>query len=104
MQAIDNGAMMLEISSKLFLWNPDTMTFIGEASELEHEMADQGHTQLDYQSGQWGFHMKSHRTGRSLWFRRDCEHRDSDGDLTYVEFHAWDCVLQLWLTLKVFND
>jgi hypothetical protein len=95
---------MLEITSKLFTWNPKTMTFSGEASELDHEMERLGHHRLDYQSGQWGFHMKSHRTGRSLWFRREREHRDSELELTHVEFVAWNPTTSTWLTLMVFND
>ena len=57
---------MLEINSRLFSWNPESRSFAGEASELEHEMGRQGWRRLDYRGGQWGFHMRSHRTGRLL--------------------------------------
>ena len=95
---------MLEISSKMFSWNPESLSFAGEASELEHEMGRQGWRRLDYRGGQWGFHMRSHRTGRLLWFQRKEEHRDAEGELTHVEFRAdiWNAGRQL--KLMVFND
>ena len=96
--------MHLEISSDHFTWNPETRGFAGEASELEHEIKRQGRDRLDYQGGQWGFHMRSKRTGRSVWFRRVQEHRDAEGDLTHVEFHAWCEPSREWIKLMVFND
>ena len=95
--------MALDISSEHFTWNPETRTFAGEASELEHEMQRQGHSRLDYQGGQWGFHMRSQRTGRMLWFQRVQEHRDAEGDLTHVEFHAHLTPAAV-IKLMVFND
>jgi hypothetical protein len=94
---------MLTISSRLFTWNPETGCFSGEASELEHELARQGWTRLDYRAGQWGFHMRSHRTGRSLWFQRRAEERDREGELTAVVFHA-NLGPGQPLILRVFND
>ena len=94
---------MLEISSKMFSWNPESLSFAGEASELEHEMGRQGQRRLDYRDGQWGFHMRSHRTGRLLWFQRKEEHRDAEGELTHVEFRA-HLGAGRQLTLMVFND
>jgi hypothetical protein len=94
---------MLEISSRLFTWDSRSDTFSGEASELEGELARQGWTRLDYRGGQWGFHMRSHRTGRLLWFQRAGEHRDAEGDLLHVEFRA-HLAPGRQLTLQVFND
>ena len=94
---------MLEISSRLFHWNPDRWMFTGEASELEGELARLGHRRLDYVGGQWGFHMRSHRTRRLLWFRRACESRDADGDVQWVDFHA-SLTAGEPLVLRVFND
>lgn len=94
---------MLEISSRLFTWNHGTGTFAGEASELEGELARLGWTRLDYRGGQWGFHMRSHRTGNLLWFQREIEHRDAEGDLTHVEFRA-NLAPGQWIKLVVFND
>jgi hypothetical protein len=107
--AANTGAVVmpsttLEISSKHFTWNAATRTFSGEASELEHLMLEQGRDRLDYQSGRWGFHMLSERTGRTVWFRRVMEHRDAEGDITHVEFHAWCEPSREWLKLVVFND
>lgn len=96
--------MHLMINSDCFIWNSETRTFSAEASELDHEMRRLGHCRLDYQSGQWGFHMRSKRTGRSVWFRRVREHRDGEGDLTHVEFHAWCEPSREWIKLMVFND
>jgi hypothetical protein len=94
---------MLEIGSEHFTWDPGSQSFAGESSELEHELARQGHDRLDYRGGQWGFHMRSQRTGRLMWFQRAIEHRDADGDLTHVEFHA--CLEPgRRIRLLVFND
>lgn len=94
---------MLEISSLMFTWNGETDTFSGEASTLEAELERQGWRRLDYRGGQWGFHMRSHRTGRHLWFQRHQEHRDSEGELTHVEFQAHLAPGRM-LRLLVFND
>ena len=94
---------MLEISSNLFTWIPESDTFSGEASLLEHELVRQGWGRLDYRGGQWGFHMRSSRTGRLLWFQREGEHRDAEGDLVHVEFRA-HLAPGRQLTLQVFND
>ena len=96
--------MQLTISSDHFTWNPETRTFAGEASELEHEMRRQKKTKLDYQRGQLGFHMVSKRTGRMVWFYRVKEHRDAEGEVTYVEFRGWCGTSMEWLVLKLFND
>lgn len=94
---------MLVIDSNLFTWLPDNISFVGDASVLEHEMQRQGVRRLDYVGAQWGFHMKSVRTGRTLWFRRIQEHVDADGDLKYVEFEAQLTPVRP-IKLKVFND
>lgn len=94
---------MLEISSRLFTWDPATQGFAGEASCLEHELARQGWRRLDYRGGQWGFHMRSHRTGRLLWFQRVGEQRDREGELVHVEFSAQLPPGRV-LRLQVFND
>ena len=94
---------MLEISSRLFHWNPDRWMFTGESAELEHELARQGWTRLDYRAGQWGFHMRSHRTRRLLWFQRISEHRDREDELQWVDFHA-SLTADQPLVLRVFND
>ena len=94
---------MLEISSQLFTWDPKTQTFAGEASCLEHELERQGWRRLDYRGGQWGFHMRSHRSGRLLWFQRHQEHRDPEGELTLVEFQGHLAPGQV-IRLLVFND
>ena len=94
---------MLEISSQLFTWDPNTQTFAGEASCLEHELERQGWRRLDYRGGQWGFRMRSHRTGRILWFQRMTEHRDAEGELVSVEYRA-NLAPGRWLELQVFND
>jgi hypothetical protein len=96
--------MALEISSDHFTWDPGTRTFACEASELEHEMGKQGRYWLNYQGWQWGFHMQSKRTGRSVWFRRVQDHRDAEGDLTHVEFRAWCEPSMECIKLMVFND
>ena len=94
---------MLTINSDRFTWNPGFQCFAGEASDLEAELTRQGRDQLDYQGGQWGFHMRSQRTGRVLWFQRVREHRDADGELTDVEFMAHLTSARI-IQLKVFND
>ena len=94
---------MLIITSQHFSWNPATQCFAGEASELEAEMLRQGATRLDHRTGQWGFHMRSHRTGQLLWFRRATEHRDADGDIVHVEFSA-NLATGKTIKLLVFND
>lgn len=94
---------MLEISSRLFAWNGEAMSFTGEASGLELELARQGWQRLDYRGGQWGFHMRSHRTGRLLWFRRMGEHRDAGGELVEVEFRA-NLAPGRHIALRVLND
>lgn len=94
---------MLEISSQLFSWDASSDTFTGEASELEGELERQGWRRLDYRGGQWGFHMRSHRTGRILWFQRGLEHRDPEGELVHVEFRA-HLTPGRQLVLRVFND
>ena len=93
----------LEISSRLFTYNKQDNTFSGDASTLEHELARQGWTRLDYCAGQWGFHMRSHRTGRVLWFQRVQEHHNVQGELTHVEFHA-SLTVGTQLKLMVVND
>lgn len=100
----EDRRLRLIISSEMFSWDGKDRTFTGEASELEHEMRRLGHDRLEYASGQWGFHMRSQRTSRTVWFRRTMEHRDREGDLTHVEFAAWCDTTREWLKLLVFND
>lgn len=94
---------MLEISSELFVWDSNQYQFTGEASVLECELSRQGHVRLDYRNGEWGFHMRSQRTGRTLWFKRESETRDQEGELVYVKFRARKSVND-YITLLVFND
>jgi hypothetical protein len=94
---------MLIITSDLFSWNPATQCFAGEASELEAELLRQGRDRLDYRDGQWGFHMRSQRSGQVLWFQRVGEHRDAEGELTHVEFVA-NLSPAMRIQLMVFND
>lgn len=94
--------MNLVLSSKLFTWTPlpdnkFSGTFTAEASELESVI---GRSRLDYQNGEWGFYMQSHRTGQNLWFKRTKEYVDADGDLVLVEFWSKNPSLKL----LVFND
>ncbi len=89
------------LPSGLFTWLRESASFVGEASTLEHELERLGWRRLNYQQGEWGFHMRSDRTGDLVWFRRERENRDADNDLVSVEFVA-DHPTAVRLT--VFND
>jgi hypothetical protein len=89
------------IGSEQFTWSPETRSFVGEASELEGQLAQNGWDRLNYQKGEWGFHMRSQRTGKLVWFKRDHEVRDAENDLVSVEFVADH---HMAIKLTVFND
>jgi len=90
------------VGSEHFTWSRDTNSFVGEAAELEGLLAANGWTRLNYQKGEWGFHMRSQRTGALVWFRRDREVRDPhENELLAVEFAADHATN---VTLTVIND
>lgn len=91
----------LVISSKFFTWHKDRNQFTSDASCLEAEMDRLGFGRLNYEQGKWGFHMKSARTGRTMFFERVREQRDTDGDLQAAEFVAKEMPN---LRVIVFND
>ena len=91
----------LVIGSEFFTWHKDTQRFTSDASCLEAEMQRLGFARLNYEYGKWGFHMKSVRTGRELFFVRTREQRDTDGDLQAVEFVASELPQ---VRVIVFND
>lgn len=76
----------LILSSKWFSWDKHARTFVTEASRLEHEMQLLGFDRLNYENGEWGFHMKSVRTQAVIWFKRDHEQRGQDGELQAIVF------------------
>jgi hypothetical protein len=97
-QSTERVMNRLVISSKLFHWHRGIREFSTEASCLEHEMIRQGRraNQLERRRGsalveaqEWGFWMKSHKTGREVWFMFIQEHR-RQGELLSVEFRAAD--------------
>ena len=79
----------LVIESKLFNWHPAIKEFSAEASVLEHELARLGQRRLQWRNGEWGFFMKSHRTGKQVWWYRYHEHMQQ-GELLSVEFRCRD--------------
>lgn len=89
------------ISSRQFHWHAESSSFTAEASELEHEMERLGHRRLRPCQGRHGFIMRSHRTGKLVWFEREREIRDGEGDLVSVEF---TCPSHQGIKLTVFND
>jgi len=94
---------MLVIDSDCFTWHPDLGTFAAEASDLDYQLMRQGRRGLDYRGGQWGFHMRSLRTGKLLWFQRINEERDRENELQAVVFSA-SLTPNRTLRLRVFND
>lgn len=92
---------MLVINSSMFSWNPNTKTFASEASDIEDDMTTQGYDRLERRNNEWGFFMRSDRTGRLVWFKRTIETRDRENDLLSVEFLAEELN---GLRAVVFND
>jgi hypothetical protein len=91
----------LTISSNMFTWHPETRSFVAESSCLEAQMDRLGHDRLNYQNGEWGFHMRSARTGAEVWFRRDREQRGADRELQAVIFTS---IQVPGVQVTVFND
>ena len=91
----------LIIDSTSFTWDHASFEFTADASMLEYEMNRQARSRLGYINGEWGFVMRSHRTGRNVWFNRVREFKNLDNELMYVEFA---CAEIPGIKLKVFND
>jgi hypothetical protein len=84
---------MLVIDSNKFSYNSKTRTFAAEDSDLDV-------TKWDIRNGEIGFWMKSHKTGRTVWFSRGMEQRDADGDLIARKYIN----NELNLECVIFND
>ena len=87
--------MDLVLSSRLFTWDKTNGNGLFTASAAVLENAIQPHNRLQYRDGEWGFYMKSHRTGRKLWFKRVKEHRSEERELIWVDFASESPDLQL---------
>lgn len=86
------------IDSDQMTWSPETRTFIGELSTLNHAMdrACIGPTVP-------GFYIRSQRTGRELWFQRREVVVDGENDLLLIEFVA-ELPGQRPVRAKIYND
>ena len=95
--------MDLVLTSRLFTWNKTDGNglFTASAAVLEKAMDSiegwipYAGYRLQYRHGEWGFYMKSHRTGRKLWFKRVKEHRSEERELLWVDFASESPDLQL---------
>lgn len=97
---------MLVISSNHFEWDNARQWFFADISALEK--TEFGHHDLDRRviNGvtQFGFWMKSARTGEELWFTRGNAERDDDCDILYWNYRAFNPANHSFLHLRIFND